>query len=69
MVYRAKCTHIISTLENRMNFKNYTFVKDCQDTYIEVESSYLADQIELIEQTSVKLSLQIMRLDDILGLV
>lgn len=69
MVYRAKCTHIISTLENRMNFKNYTFVKDCQDTYIEVKSSYLADQIELIEETTVKLSLQTMRLDDLLGLL
>lgn len=66
MVFRAKCTHIISTLENVMNFKNYTFVKDCQDTYIEVGNEDLACQIELIETTTVKLSLQIMRLKDII---
>lgn len=67
MVYRAKCTHIISTLENVMNFKNYTFVKDCQDTYIEVGNEDLASQIELLEETTVKLSLQVMRLKDIIG--
>lgn len=67
MVYRAKCTHIIATLENVMNFKNYTFVKDCQDKYIEVKDEDLAQQIELIEETTVKLSLQTMRLKDLIS--
>lgn len=50
-----------------MNFKNYTFIKDCQETYIEVGNEDLACQIELLEETTVKLILQIMRLIDILG--
>lgn len=50
-----------------MNFKNYTFVKDCQDKYIEVSNEDLANQIELIEITTVKLSLQTMRLKELLG--
>lgn len=67
MVYRAKCTHIISTLENMINFKNYNFVKDCQDTYIEVSSLDLAKQIVLLEETTVKIQLQTMRLKDLFG--
>ena len=50
-----------------MNFNNYSFVKDCQDTYIEVGNEDLACQIELLEETTVKLSLQVMRLKDIIG--
>ena len=48
-----------------MNFENYVFVHCCQDTYIEVGNEDLASQIELIEETTVKLSLQTMRLKDI----
>ena len=66
MVYRAKCTHIIPTLKNLMNFENYAFAHDCQDTYIEVGNEDLASLIELLEETTVKLSLQIMRLNDII---
>ncbi len=67
MVYRAKCTHIISTLEGMINFRNYNFVKDCQDTYIEVCDEDLAEQIELLEETTVKIQLQTMRLKDLFG--
>lgn len=49
-----------------MNFENYAFVHDCQDTYIEVGNEDLASQIELLEETTVKLSLQIMRLKDMI---
>ena len=66
MVYRSKCTHIIPTLKNLINLKNYTFVHGCQDTYIEVSNEDLASLIELLEETTVKLSLQIMRLNDII---
>lgn len=65
MVYRAKCTHIISVLENMINFKCYNFVKDCQDTYIEVSNEDLAEQIDLLEETTVKVQLQTMRLKDL----
>lgn len=67
MVYRAKCTHIIAVLENMINFKCYYFVKDCQDTYIEVSNEDLAEQIELLEETTVKVQLQTMRLKDLFG--
>ena len=67
MVYRAKCTHSIATLEIVMNLNDYTFVKDCHDKYIEVDNEDLACQIELIEDTMVKLSLQTMRLKDMIG--
>lgn len=67
MVYRAKCTHIISVLENMINFKCYNIVKDCQYTYIEVSSEDLAEQIELLEETTVKIQLQTMRLKDLFG--
>ena len=67
MIYRAKCTHVISTLEGMINFKNYNFVKDCQDTYIEVANEDLAEQIELLEETTMKIGLQILRLKDMLG--
>ena len=67
MVYRAKCTHIISTLEGMINFRNYNFVKACQDTYIEVCDKDLAEQIELLEETTMKIGLQILRLKDMLG--
>lgn len=49
-----------------MNFRNYTFVKDSKDTYIEVSDEDVASQIELIEDTTVILSLQVMRLKDFL---
>ena len=49
-----------------MDIKNYNFVKDCQDTYIEVGNEDMARQIELIEDTTAILSLQTMRLKDIL---
>ena len=49
-----------------MNFENYTFVHGCNDTYIEVSNEDLTSQIELLEETTVKLSLQIMRLKDII---
>lgn len=67
MIYRAKCTHVIRTLESMINFKNYNLVKDCQDTYIEVANEELAEQIELLEETTMKIGLQILRLKDMLG--
>lgn len=69
MVYRAKCTNIMSFIESCMNFNAYHIVYDCQDKYIEVPTEDLASQIELIEKTTVDLNLQKMRLYDLLGIV
>lgn len=49
-----------------MNFENYAFAHGRQDIYIEVGNEDLARQIELLEETTVKLSLQITRLIDII---
>ena len=49
-----------------MNFENYTFVHGCHDTYIEVSNEDLASLIEHLEETTVKLSLQILRFNDLI---
>lgn len=65
MKYRAKCTHIMPIVESRINTNVNNIVRDCQDSYIEVDTEDLAEQIELIEKTQVTLNLQIMRLNDL----
>lgn len=50
-----------------MNIDNYNIVTDCHDKYIEVGNEDLANQIELLEESTVKLSLQTMRLKDMIG--
>lgn len=52
-------------VESRINTNVNNIVRDCQDSYIEVDTEDLAEQIELIEKTQVTLNLQIMRLNDL----
>lgn len=52
-------------VESRINTNDNCIVRDCQDSYIEVDTEDLAEQIELIEKTQVTLNLQIMRLNDL----
>lgn len=67
MVYRAKITSIQSYIDNVYSLDRYNRVRDCQDVYIEVPSEDEAKQIELINETQVKLDLQKMRLEDLKG--
>lgn len=67
MVYRAKCTHVLETLSEMIDLSSYNIVRDCQDAYIEVSNEELAEQIELLEETTMKIGLQVLRLKDMLG--
>ena len=68
MVYRAKITKIQSYIDTIYSLNCYNRVKDCQDVYIEVPTEEEAEQIELINETQVKLTLQKMRLEDLLAM-
>lgn len=67
MVYRAKITQIVSYIDTVYSLNKYNRVKDCQDIYIEVPTEEEARQIELINETQVKLFLQKMRLEQLIG--
>lgn len=67
MVYRAKITQIVSYIDTVYSLNKYDRVKDCQDIYIEVPTEEEAMQIELINETQVKLFLQKMRLEELIG--
>lgn len=67
MVYRAKITQIVSYIDTVYSLNKYDRVKDCQDLYIEVPTEEEAEQIELINETQVKLFLQKMRLEQLIG--
>lgn len=67
MVYRAKITQIVSYIDTVYSLNKYNRVKDCQDLYIEVSTEEEAKQIELINETQVKLFLQKMRLEQLIG--
>lgn len=67
MVYRAKITRIVSYIDTVYSLNKYNRVKDCQDIYIEVPTEEEAMQIELINETQVKLFLQKMRLEELIG--
>lgn len=67
MVYRAKITQIVSYIDTVYSLNKYDRVKDCQDIYIEVPTEEEAKQIELINETQVKLFLQKMRLEELIG--
>lgn len=67
MVYRAKITQIVSYIDTVYSLNKYDRVKDCQDIYIEVPTEEEAEQIELINETQVKLFLQKMRLEELIG--
>lgn len=67
MVYRAKITQIVSYIDTVYSLNKYDRVKDCQDFYIEVPTEEEAKQIELINETQVKLFLQKMRLEELIG--
>lgn len=67
MVYRAKITQIVSYIDTIYSLNKYDRVKDCQDVYIEVPTEEEAKQIELINETQVKLFLQKMRLEELIG--
>lgn len=67
MVYRAKITQIVSYIDTVYSLNKYDRVKDCQDVYIEVPTEEEAEQIELINETQVKLFLQKMRLEELIG--
>lgn len=47
MVYRAKCTKIVSFIESIYNTNNHHLVKDAKDYYVEV---CFEDEADLIEQ-------------------
>lgn len=66
MVYRAKITQIVSYIDTVYSLNKYDRVKDCQDIYIEVPTEEEARQIELINETQVKLFLQKMRLEELI---
>ena len=68
MMYRAKITKIQSYIDTIYSLNRYNRVKDCQDVYIEVPTEEEAEQIELINETQVKLTLQKMRLEDLMNL-
>lgn len=66
MKYRAKCTKIVSFVEDNYNVNVYHIVRDASDKYIEVDTMEEADIIEelnRIEEKALKLKL---RLFDIL---
>lgn len=67
MVYRAKITQIVSYIDTVYSLNRYNRVKGCQDIYIEVPTEAEAEQIELINETQVKLFLQKMRLEELKG--
>lgn len=67
MVYRAKITQIQSYIDSIYSLNVFNRVRDCQDVYIEVPSEDEAEQIELINETQVKLNLRKMRLADLRG--
>ncbi len=46
MVYRAKITRILSTIESYYNLKKHSIVRDEKDAYIEVDTEEEADLIE-----------------------
>lgn len=66
MVYRAKITQIVSYIDTIYSLNKYDRVKDFQDVYIEVPTEEEAKQIELINETQVKLFLQKMRLEELI---
>jgi hypothetical protein len=68
MVYRAKITKIVAYIDTVYSLNCYDRVKDCQDIYIEVPSEEEAEQIELINDTQVRLNLQKMRLEDLINM-
>lgn len=63
MVYRAKITHIWSTIETYYNLKLYTIVHDKKDAYIEVDNE---DEAELIERLN---KLETERINTLLKLI
>lgn len=67
MMYRAKITKIVSYIDSIYSLDRYVRVKDCQDIYIEVPTEDEAEQIELINETQVRLFLQKMRLEDLIN--
>lgn len=67
MVFRAKITKIVSYIDTIYSLNRYNRVKDCQDIYIEVPTEEEAEQIELINETQVKLFLQKKRLEELIG--
>lgn len=68
MVYRAKITKIVAYIDTVYSLNCYDRVKDCQDIYIEVPTEEEAEQIELINDTQVRLNLQKMRLEDLINM-
>lgn len=57
----------MSYIDTVYSLNKYDRVKDCQDIYIEVPTEEEAKQIELINETQVKLFLQKMRLEELIG--
>lgn len=50
MIYRAKFTRILSTIENLYNFKKHNVVRDSKDAYIEVDTEAEAEVIESLNR-------------------
>lgn len=62
MYYRAKCTKIVSTIENIFNTNKYHLVKDAKDCYIELPGEDLAEKVEQmnkLKEQFVKLKLEL----------
>lgn len=68
MVYRAKITKIVAYIDTVYSLNCYNRIRDCQDIYIEVPTEEEAEQIELINDTQVRLSLQKLRLEDLINM-
>ena len=54
MVYRAKMTRILSTIESLYNLKQYTIVSDNKDSYIEVDNEEEAELIERLNKLEIE---------------
>lgn len=66
MVYRAKITKIQAMVDDLLSLNYYNRVKDSFDVYIEVENEEIAEQLELLNETASRLSLQKLRLIDLI---
>lgn len=63
MVYRAKCTKIVSVVETY--YANPRYVRDQKDRYVEVETEEEAELIEELNRTETKRLELIMKIDSL----
>jgi hypothetical protein len=54
MMYRAKCTCILSTIDNIYDLNKFYILRDSKDAYIEVPTEYEAECIERINKAEIE---------------